>query len=226
LRDFEFPTNCKLGGGRASTVYRVRHVSSGVDMALKCYFRSQLEPYSLHAIRQEIALHSSMHHPAVTSFYGWFEDERGNIYLVLELAKRGDVFNAVYNDGWNVPADSGRLAGAGQRAPGTRLSESHACRAVIRPLVSAVAHIHAKGIMHRGIKLENVLVTDNGASCKLADFGFAVNFTQHRAVTRLGTLEYMVRLVLDCLPIVYPVHTFHAVDPHSLKGAWIQPLNL
>ena len=127
---------------------------------------------------------------------GWFEDAQG-IYLMLELAERGDLFAEIHDELRRERAASPDDASGRGRRPGT-LSESHACRDVIRPLVSAVAHIHAKGIMHRGIKLENVLVTDDGASCKLADFGFAVNFTQHRAVTRLGTVEYMVRLVLDC----------------------------
>jgi serine/threonine protein kinase len=43
----------------------------------------------------------------------------------------------------------------------------------------------------RYIEAENVLVTDDGMSCKLTDFGFAVNYRQHNTVTRLGTVGYM-----------------------------------
>lgn len=148
MRDFR--TLNKLGSGKASTVYRVHHISSGMEMALKCYFRSQLSPQMLSLIRDEIDLHSTVQHPAITSFYGWFEDPRGNVFLVLELAKRGDVFNAIYNGNAAASGLSGRRTGT--------LSESQACRTVIRPLVSAVAHLHAKGIMHRDIKVRFLLL--------------------------------------------------------------------
>jgi serine/threonine protein kinase len=99
---------------------------------------------------------------------------------MLELADRGDLFGLLHNedDQSFSPGSGSPLAGLG--------SESSACRRVIRPVVAAVAHLHSIGIMHRDIKPENILVTDDGTSTKLADFGFAVNFTQHRAATRWG----------------------------------------
>lgn len=48
------------------------------------------------------------------------------------------------------------------------------------------------------MKAENILVTDDGASCKLTDFGFAVDYRRHRPVTRLGTLQYMAPEILVC----------------------------
>ena len=66
----DFHVVSKLGSGKASRVYRVHHVSSGIEMALKCYIRAQLEPYELRLIRDEIMLHSEISHPAVTTIYG------------------------------------------------------------------------------------------------------------------------------------------------------------
>lgn len=175
----DFTVLGELSAGMSSVVYRARHVSSGKEMALKCCFASRLTPKTLGFVRDEIALHSALHHPAIVSFYGSFEDRRGNVYIVLELAKRGDLFSAIFNR--------------------THVeSEIHTCRRVIRPLVSAVAHLHARGIVHRDIKAENVLVTDDGTSVKLADFGFAVDFTRHRPVTRLGTVAYMAPEIIRC----------------------------
>jgi hypothetical protein len=46
--------------------------------------------------------------------------------------------------------------------------------------------------MHRDIKAENVLLTDDKLSVKLADFGFAIDYRRNKTVARLGTLGYMV----------------------------------
>jgi hypothetical protein len=168
----------KLGVGELSTVFHVEHKSSGIEMALKVYYRSQLDSVSLQQVRDEIAIHSSLSHPDITNLYGFFEDSSGNYYLMLELSKRGDIFNVIHS----TESDSQEPAPSGSY---TRCS-------IIYPLITAVAHLHAKGVMHRDVKAENLLLTDNNLSVKLADFGFAVNFTQQQSVTRLGTLEYMV----------------------------------
>jgi serine/threonine protein kinase len=152
------------------------------------YTADKLDPYSLQQIRNEIALHSSVFHPAITSFYGWFEDERGNIYLMLELASRGDAFNLLYGE-------------ASSAAPGLA-GEADICERVIVPTASAVAHLHARDIVHRDIKPENLMICDHGLTCKLADFGFAVDTRTHRTVTRLGTLEYMAPEIMVCTPDV------------------------
>jgi len=177
LADFRLLT--ELGVGANSTVFRAVHISSGVEMALKCYMKSRLDAQTLQQVKDEIAIHSSLSHPDVTSLYGWFEDTSGNYYLMLELATCGDVFDRM-NDWSDSHEDS-----AGP-------SESQVCSVMIRPLISAVAYLHGRGIMHRDIKAENLLMTDDNLSVKLADFGFACNHRQHKPVTRLGTLEYMV----------------------------------
>jgi serine/threonine protein kinase len=57
------------------------------------------------------------------------------------------------------------------------LSEQQTCRQVIRPVAAAVAYLHAKHIIHRDIKPENLLVAESDSSCKLTDFGFAIDHT-------------------------------------------------
>ena len=51
-----------------------------------------------------------------------------------------------------------------------------------------------QGIVHRDIKPENILLAGSlGRGIKLADFGMAINQQEERPVTRVGTLDYMVR---------------------------------
>jgi calcium-dependent protein kinase len=74
--------------------------------------------------------------------------------------------------------------------PSRFLPENEA-KALIRQLVSAVAHIHSRGICHRDIKLQNILIENEGASdpqVKLIDFGFATRFVGVTPLkTRIGT---------------------------------------
>jgi serine/threonine protein kinase len=182
--------------------------SAGMDLAIKKLTRSMIEtPMEMQQVKNEIAVHSTLFHPAITSFYGSFTDEAGNIYIMLEYAKRGDLYSMLYNkagvhldddddDDGDVDGDGGDDDDAD--APGTKLiSKADVCKCVIGPLVSAVAHLHARDIVHRDIKPENLMMSDDGLGCKLADFGFAVNTRQHRTSTRLGTPEYMAPEILD-----------------------------
>jgi calcium-dependent protein kinase len=77
-----------------------------------------------------------------------------------------------------------------KRYPHKYLPEDHA-KALIRQLVSAVAHIHSRGICHRDIKLQNILLEnmdDANPQVKLIDFGFATRFVGVTPLrTRCGT---------------------------------------
>ena len=68
---------------------------------------------------------------------------------------------------------------------------------VLLPFLSAMSYLHARGIIHRDVKPENILLTA-GRQLKLADFGMSIDWTEERPVTRTGTLDYMSPEVLAC----------------------------
>jgi len=175
----DFRMGERVGASRLSAVYHAMHKSTGMELALKCYLRDRLDAFSLAQIKREVSIHAKLAHPSVVPFYGSFEDERGNIYLLHEYARGGDVFALMNKSG------------------GT-FSEAQTCRQVIQPVASAVAYLHARGITHRDIKPENLLVSDVNAACKVTDFGFAMDFTQNQCKTRLGTTDYMAPEIVRC----------------------------
>uniref|UniRef100_A0A8C9M5U4 non-specific serine/threonine protein kinase n=1 Tax=Panthera tigris altaica TaxID=74533 RepID=A0A8C9M5U4_PANTA len=78
-------------------------------------------------------------------------------YLVLELAARGDLLEHI---NW-----------VSERRCSPGLDEEEA-RRLFWQLVSAVAHCHSSGIVHRDLECENILLDDRGL-LELTDFGFA-----------------------------------------------------
>jgi serine/threonine protein kinase len=132
----------ELGRGRCSRVLHVRHRTSRFEMALKCYVRSLMDAFTLQQVRQEVEIHAQLSHPDISKLYGWCEDERGDVYLMLELSKRGDVFNLICDN--NPPPNAHRNT-TSSTSSATHMPEAHACKAVITPIVSAVAHLHANG---------------------------------------------------------------------------------
>ena len=175
----DFRVGERVGASRLSAVYHAMHKSTGMDIALKCYLRDRLDAFSLAQIKREVSIHAKLAHPAVVPFYGSFEDERGNIYLLHEYARGGDVFSLLNKSG-----------GA--------FSEAQTCGQILHPVASAVAYLHARGITHRDIKPENLLVGDSNAAAKVTDFGFAMDFTQNQCKTRLGTTDYMAPEIVRC----------------------------
>ena len=103
-------------------------------------------------------------------------------HIVLDLAKGGDVFD--------------RLA---RRSV---YDESVACD-LARNLLSAMKHMHDKGIAHRDLKPENLLLVDESddTRLKIGDFGFAKKISEGLK-TRCGTPAFVVSsitwLMISC----------------------------
>lgn len=90
-------------------------------------------------------------------------------FLVLEFADGGDLCDYVYEH--------------------ERLAEREAAR-ILRQLGSAVGYMHAAGICHRDIKLDNIFLMKSGL-VKLGDFGASCTFDQETKLTyRCGTTQY------------------------------------
>ncbi|GAX79937.1 hypothetical protein CEUSTIGMA_g7377.t1 [Chlamydomonas eustigma] len=173
----EFALVKEIGNGAVSSVYYALCKRSCLKVAIKIYNKSKLTKLNLRQVEREISIHSSMNHPHIVDFYAAFEDA-GFIYLVLEYAEGGDLFDAV-------------------KRKGGRLSESSVVQQVLHPYLTALLYMHKRRIVHRDIKPENTVFTREQV-LKVTDFGLAVNANEERPVTRLGTLDYMAPEVLKC----------------------------
>lgn len=58
------------------------------------------------------------------------------------------------------------------------------------PLLTALKYMHEMGIIHRDIKLENIFMDAHG-NVKLGDFGLTMSQSEEKAVSPVGTVEYM-----------------------------------
>mmetsp|Transcript_15833 Transcript_15833/g.42587 ORF Transcript_15833/g.42587 Transcript_15833/m.42587 type:complete len:391 (-) Transcript_15833:380-1552(-) len=105
------------------------------------------------AIEREVRICQKMHHQNVCSIMDYvFIDPTA--YVFLELCSGGELFERVIS--------AGRM-------------EEHVARAYMIELCSGVQHCHSRGVVHRDLKLENVMLTDKGV-IKVIDFGLAAEY--------------------------------------------------
>ena len=120
------------------------------------------------SLTREIHHHRQLHHPNVTQLYEVIATET-SIWLVTELCTGGELFDYL--------AEKGRLG-------------EDEVRVLFGQLCLAVAYVHDKGIVHRDLKLENVLL-DEKCRVKLGDFGFTREFDKNSLLeTYCGTTGY------------------------------------
>lgn len=134
-----------IAGGSFGTVYRAFDARAGRLVAVKVLDRSTGNPDDVFAEAQAAA---AARHPNIVSIYDSGVLSDGRPYLVMELA-----------------------AGTLQERAGS-LGVYETLRYTVK-LASALAELHALGIVHGDIKPENILFTENGEPL-LSDFGAAV----------------------------------------------------
>jgi len=143
----EFDIIKELGKGGYSVVYLAEHIKNGRKYAIKCAMKYKKGRDRSDRAWEEISVMSKLHHPNVMRLKGWFED-KNNVYLVLQYVRGGDLSSYLSR---NMP------------------SREEIADIMIQ-LVEAVQYCHDNGIIHRDMKLENILMTRD-SKIILTDFG-------------------------------------------------------
>ncbi len=168
-----------IGQGGMGAVYRARHLTDAIaarqggDVALKV-MHAQLarDPRFEARFQREASLGLKLDHPGIVGVHDLVLDA-GRLGLVMELVEGRSLAQVIGHEVGPIPW---------RRA-----------RPMIERLLDAVEHAHGKGVIHRDLKPDNVVVCADG-SLKILDFGIAKEVGASGATvtgTGLGTIDYM-----------------------------------
>uniref|UniRef100_A0A6I8N532 non-specific serine/threonine protein kinase n=1 Tax=Ornithorhynchus anatinus TaxID=9258 RepID=A0A6I8N532_ORNAN len=171
-----------VGNGTYGQVYKV-----GVRRVILTYFSVF---FLLQDEEEEIKLEINMlkkysHHRNIATYYGAFIKKSppghdDQLWLVMEFCGAGSITDLVKN------------------TKGNTLKEDWIAY-ISREILRGLAHLHAHHVIHRDIKGQNVLLTEN-AEVKLVDFGVSAQLdrTVGRRNTFIGTPYWMAPEVIAC----------------------------
>lgn len=150
-------------------------------MAVKLIRRDSVgtNPTRLAKIYREVAILREIQHPNIVRLHEMIETDR-QIGIILEYASGGELFDYILNH---------------------RYLKDNAARRLFAQLVSGVGYLHKKGIVHRDLKLENLLL-DRNRNIIITDFGFANTFNPddelgEEVEYNLSSREYVKQMELD-----------------------------
>ena len=167
----------RIGRGGMGDVWMARNESTQAEVAVKTLQRNERTPTHDERFRREARLAATISHRNVVRIFDLVDEADGTLGLVMELL-RGGTLEACMRE----------------RGP---LSTMHAI-AVAAPILSALNHVHQKGIVHRDVKPANMFFAvepDGHVIPKILDFGIAKVPAASSPLTIdgsvLGTPHYM-----------------------------------
>ncbi|SPO02396.1 related to ser/thr protein kinase KIN4 [Cephalotrichum gorgonifer] len=170
-----------IGEGEFGKVRLAWKQEDKVQVAIKIIKKESLgnNPSRLAKIHREVNILRSLQHPNIVHLYDMIGDDT-RIGIVLEYASGGELFDYILNH---------------------RYLKDNAARRLFAQLISGVGYLHKKGIVHRDLKLENLLL-DRHRNIIITDFGFANNFDPRDELTEeeemnLSDREFIKRRGLD-----------------------------
>uniref|UniRef100_A0A8C4ZP10 non-specific serine/threonine protein kinase n=1 Tax=Gadus morhua TaxID=8049 RepID=A0A8C4ZP10_GADMO len=172
-----------LGKGTYGKVKKAMERTTQNTVAIKSIRKERItEDLDRVHIQREIEITASLRHPNIIRFFEVFES-RDKIVIVMEYASRGELYDYVHEH--------------------RRLSEAQA-RDIFRQITSAVHYCHKNGVVHRDLKLENILL-DQDLNVKLADFGLSNRYQKNSHLqTFCGSPLYASPEIVKGLPYLGP----------------------
>ena len=160
-----------IGQGAFGKVNIGLNVLSGRVVAVKSFIKAELKnSQNMTKILYETNLMRKLNHPNITKILETFEDDK-YILIIMEYINGGNLFSFVKKR--------------------RKLSEKIS-KFLFRQIILGIQHIHSKKIVHRDIKLENILIDLNN-NIKICDFGIGIMLDSDKELIQdqCGTPMYM-----------------------------------
>ncbi|XP_070690056.1 serine/threonine-protein kinase ULK1a [Pempheris klunzingeri] len=180
---FEFNRKDLIGHGAFAVVFKGRHKEKrDYEVAVKCINKKNLAK-SQSLLGKEIKILKELKHENIVRLLD-YQEIGGCVYLVMEYCNGGDLAEYLHSKG--------------------TLSED-TIRIFLQQIAQAMKVLQSKGILHRDLKPQNILLCQQGGrrcspnnTCiKIADFGFARHLqTNTMAATLCGSPMYMAPEVI------------------------------
>jgi serine/threonine-protein kinase len=161
----------EVARGGMGIVYQARHAARGQVVALKMMQGSAADPQHVERFDREVRVATWLKHPNIVPVYD-VSRHQGEPYYTME-----------FEPGGSLAQQRERL-----------LADPSAVLTLMAKVAEAIQHAHGQGVVHRDLKLSNVLLAADGTP-KVTDFGLAklsagdLNLTQTGAA--VGTVPYM-----------------------------------
>lgn len=166
----------ELGSGTYGTVYKARENKKGTLVAIK-HMKQKYKSWSECVTLKEVkSLIKMKEHPNIVKLMEVVR-QKEDLYFVFEYINSGNLFDFVVQ----------------QRSAGIKISEMVA-KDLVKQILEGLEHIHRNNYMHRDLKCENILVSDDGTGTrcvKIADLGCAKSLLERPPHTvYVGTRWY------------------------------------
>jgi serine/threonine protein kinase len=154
-------------------VFRCRKYA-GSHYAVKIIDKARImqKPQHVKFLKREISMGRVLQHKYIACQHAVYEDEV-NIYIILDLVTGGELLDLV--------------------SGGEPVSEE-AAKTYISCILQAIAYMHSINVVHRDVKLENILLSqeENGKPCAvLTDLGLARRCTEDNITEKCGSIGYV-----------------------------------
>ena len=193
----------ELGRGAYAKVYRVQNNKTKEVFACKELAKSKIN--NMEKFRNEINVMSKCDHPNIIKLYEIYEDPR-YIELIMEQCLGGSLLDRLLK---KMEDDD------------ETFSEKEAS-IILKQIVTAISYCHNQGIVHRDLKMENVLFSTNqkNAHIKIIDFGLSQCVEKKKLVQVLTGKNY------GNITMKAPVGTPHYISPEVLNGKYNQKCDI